>query len=190
MPGSQGATGDRNEVWNLERLQSPKSLGGRGVVNDPHAQGSGGRDWGTPRCFGTPLAGATCPSPAAAREHCSTATLGRERRWARLRTCRRPRAPGPPPGTGPGLRLRRREGRSGLTGAAAPPPPPPQPRTPAAAPARLRPLPPAQVRGSAPGPRLSPCEPAARSRGQAAGERKEGASPGPRRPPPPRGAQP
>ena len=63
MPGSQGAAGERNNVWDLEKPRSPKSLGAMEWVNHPHARGIGGRGWGTPRCFGTPPSRATCPLP-------------------------------------------------------------------------------------------------------------------------------
>lgn len=78
MPGSQGAAGDRNEVWDRDRQQNPKSLGAVEWVNDSYAQGIGGQGWGAPRCFGPSLSRATCPSPGAARECCSTPTPGSE----------------------------------------------------------------------------------------------------------------
>lgn len=76
MPGSQGTAGDRNEVWDLDKRQSPKSLGAVKWVNDLHAQRIGGRGWGIPRCFGSPGSRDTCPSPGAASELCSTPTTG------------------------------------------------------------------------------------------------------------------
>lgn len=76
MPGSQGAAGEMNNVWDLEKPRSPKSGGAMEWVNHPHARGIG---WGAPRCFGTPPhSGTTCPSPGAARRRCSTPTPGSE----------------------------------------------------------------------------------------------------------------
>ena len=78
MPGSQGAAGERNNVWDLEKPRSPKSRGAMEWVNHPHARGIGGRGWGAPRCFGTPPSRTTCPSPGAAWRRCSTPTPGSE----------------------------------------------------------------------------------------------------------------
>lgn len=83
-------------------------------VNDPHARGIGGRGRGTPGCLRDPPSRATCPSPGAASECCSTRTLGREIR-APLHLPPPPRA-GAAPQDRPGAGARAGGGgRSGLT---------------------------------------------------------------------------
>lgn len=172
MPGSQSTAGDRNEVWDPERPQSPKSFGAAEWVNDPHAQGISGRGWGTPRCFGIPPFQGHVPLPRAAGERRSTPTP--RGRSARLCTAPAPRArtaPHDPAGAGavPG------EGRSGLTGAAAAA----AARAPAAVPARLLPPPLAQVRRSAPAPPFFPPNLRLGSRNRAAAGRAAGELPAP-----------
>lgn len=168
MPGSQGAAGERNNVWDLEKPRSPKSGGAMEWVNHPHARGIGGRGWGGPRCFGTPPFQNHVPLPRGSQETLqhSHSRVGDPRTSAPY-PC--PRAPGPPPGMGLGRGLWQREGEE-RTHPELPLPPPPQPRAPAAVPARLLPPPLSQVLGSSPRtPSFFPFEPAAfkpKSRGR------------------------
>lgn len=177
MPGSQGAAGERNNVWDLEKPRSPKSGGAMEWVNHPHARGIGGRGWGGPRCFGTPPSRTTCPSPGAARRRCSTPTPGSEIR-APLPPTRAPVRPGRPPGWGWGGGSGRGRGRSGLTRSC----PCRRRRSPARRPrCQLGSSPRPCRRSSAPPlapPPSSPSNLRLSSRNRAAAEKKEGAFPG------------
>lgn len=180
MPGSQGAAGERNNVWDLEKPRSPKSGGAMEWVNHPHARGIGGRGWGGPRCFGTPPFQNHVPLPRGSQETLqhSHSRVGDPRTSAPYP---RPHAPGPPPGMGLGRGLWQGEGEE-RTHPELPLPPPPQPRAPAAVPARLLPPPLSQVLGSSPRPpSFFPFEPAA-FKPKSRGRREEGGRfPRPRR---------
>lgn len=126
MPGSQGAAGERNDVWDLENPRSPISLGAMEWINIPMPGGGWARSGYTQVFRDPPLPGPRAPPPG--RPASSAALLLLGGRSAHLCTYLRPHAPGPPPRMGLGQGLWQGEGEERTHPELPPPPPQQQPR--------------------------------------------------------------
>lgn len=180
MPGSQGAAGERNDVWDLENPRSPISLGAMEWINIPMPGGGWARS-GYTQVFRDPPFQGHVPLPRGGQQ-----ALRHSYSWeGDPRTSAPTSAPtrrGRPPGWGWDRGCGRGRGRSGLTRSCRrrrrSSSPASRPRCPlGSSPRPCR-------RSTAPPPALPPSFPSnlrLESRNRVAAARKEGDFPGPRR---------